>query len=66
MTAEWAKDSGTRSEVFIRCIKCGWTGSTYMITQYGATSLCRESCPMCNYDVEVDDEDANACDRSDP
>jgi len=60
MTQEWGDDKGTkhREEVFIRCIKCGWNGYTFQITQYGATSLCRESCPLCNYDVELDvDED---------
>jgi len=65
MATEWADDPGKQSiDVLIRCIKCGWTGSTMQITQYGATSLCRESCPQCNQDVEIDD-DTDACDRSD-
>ena len=55
MTHEWADDKGTREDIFVRCIKCGWDGAGEMITQYGCSDWIPERCPLCNMETEVDE-----------
>lgn len=64
MTREWADDKGTREEIIVRCIKCGWDGAGQLVTQYGMTDWYPETCRLCHMPTEID-EDANACDRGD-
>ena len=55
MTREWADDRGTREEIVVRCIKCGWDGAGQMVTQYGIQAWHPESCPLCKMDTEPSD-----------
>lgn len=60
MTREWADDKGTREEIIVRCIKCGWDGAGILVTNYGpgGSDWIPERCPLCKMPTEVD-EDAN-------
>jgi len=55
----WADDKGTREEIVVRCIKCGWDGAGTLINQYGASSWIPEECPIkrCGMPTEVDSDD---------
>ena len=52
----WADDKGTREEIVVRCIKCGWDGAGTLINQYGASSWIPEECKSCGMPTEVDDD----------
>ena len=58
MITERDLSAGSREEVWIRCIKCGWEGWAMWIKEYGLGSLSVEYCPSrgCGMPVELSDD----------
>ncbi len=49
-------DPGTRKDIVVRCINCGWDGAGILVTQYGFNDWHPERCPYCKMPTEVDDD----------
>ena len=61
---DWGEDKGETNTIDIRCDRinnnaengCGWTGTTMVITQLGATTWQVEDCPRCDGPIVAFDD----------